>query len=297
MSIDRRKFLLNAISHREFETQGTRIPIKIAGIRIDWVTYSNELTDHIHRLFENYLISADSQISNHGEIFATPYSPTGALSFIWEDPDPEFEIRDHTVIQRDFAAKRTGNRAIAMLAPNLDDAIHNCLRWFIPNMLLENFSFLLHGAAVIRDGFGYVFFGQSGAGKSTTVEMISKADSNALLLGDDAVIVHFNPITQSAEVHAAPLGCGYSRFSPPNISAPLAGIYPLKQDIKHSLKSVPLSQKVFSLLASAMTDQWDNEVEARFNLAALFASAPCSFKNLHFKKNSDFWPMVLNDTL
>jgi len=50
-------------------------------------------------------------------------------------------------------------------------ALDSLLRILLTMVLLPQSGFLLHGATIVRDGRAYIFFGRSGAGKSTVASL------------------------------------------------------------------------------------------------------------------------------
>lgn len=266
-----------------FDAHAPRIGLSIAGVRIDLLTRSESLQAEIKEYFSSYLTESGDAA---GEIFIEPL-PGGQ----WEDIDPEFELAESQVVQRDFVAKRVDGaekleRAAAWTAPGESDAIHNLLRWFYPRILLRNRGFLLHGAGVIRRGEAYVFFGHSGAGKSTSVRLIAGSDPEVSVLGDDAVIIRASD--KEVRLFSAPLGCGYSLKAPPNLSAPIRGLYALKQSGSDQVLKLPLAAGAAQLLASAMCPGFDDQADERLDLAA-HISAVCGISQLRFRKSPEFW--------
>ena len=211
---------------------------------------------------------------------------------LWEDEDAEFHSHgDGWVRQRDFAAHWRGDRVHALLSPEISDGLHNLLRWVLPGLLLPRRAFLLHGGAVV-DGSGgaHVFFGVSGAGKSTCAGIIQRLDPAARLLGDDAVIVAVeNGVTMA---FAAPLGCGYSRGAPPPLAAPLRSLCALRQSRRTGLEPLAPGRGAALLLGSAMGLDFLAEGEARLALAEEFARSAPGVSRLEFQLNGDFWPLM-----
>ena len=281
---DRRATLLRKLNCFPMTAQKP-IPLLISGIRVDLVTENQALQKRLLDYFHDFIGQGPAIARLRAEPLKLP---------LWEDPDPEFDVRGSTVVQRDFVAKRTQEtpaEAIAWLSPGIDDAFHNLLRWFLPPILLRNQSFLLHGAGVIRDGQGYVFFGPSEAGKSTTVSLITQSDPEAIALGDDGILIQL--FQGQPYVFAAPLGCGYSRKAPPPLSAPLRGLYSLKQDSNVSVTPLTGSQSVTQLIASVMAVHFEDDVEMRLDLATQFAQSP-GIQELRFCKDPSFWPILKN---
>ena len=289
--MNRKEFLSKKISETRFSSSCPRIGIRIAGIRLGVRTDQRRLEERIRNYFLEYLDEGPSC----GELYVTQLAQAEESPGLWEDDDAEFDIRGDVALQRDFVARRVDNDAVALVAPGLDDAFHNLLRWYFPRPLLQAGGFLMHAAGVIRDGRGYLFFGQSGAGKSTAASLIRHSDPSARVIGDDGVIIQIAPGTGVPWIHAAPLGCGYSADAPSPLSAPLAGMFALQQARRDSLEEMSRAEGAAALLASAMSHSFDEDVEARFDLAAKFTFSRCGIRRLCFRLGPDFWKMILNE--
>jgi hypothetical protein len=289
--MNRRARLLELLSQTEFPAAAPRLAIEIAGVRLDLLIADARLMARASAYFEAY--------RGEGPAVAELSLAPAFAEELWEDVDPEFRIEGPWVIQRDFAARRLtaraseacAERAVARLAPGIDDAFHNLLRWFLPPLLLRRGAFLLHGAGVVRDGRGYVFFGQSGAGKSTSVSLIVGSDPAAQVLGDDAVIVAVD--AEGARwLHSAPLGSGYTREAPPALRAPLARLCALKQDERVASETLAISEAMAALLASAMSVGHGDALEERLDLAERFAREGSRVERLSFTKDPEFWNTI-----
>lgn len=224
------------------------------------------------------------------EVYLHALRPTCSDSLLWEDFDPEFHFKDDAVIQRDFTAKQISPRkVVALVNPEVDDSFHNLLRWLLPTFLLKKNAFLLHAAGVIdRQGYGHVFFGQSGDGKSTCINLIANKDPDITLLGDDAVIIRME---EQPWVYSAPLGSGYTRKAPNPTRAPLKGLFRLQKNSRNYTVEMSKPQAVAALIASTMYSSMDEqEIDMRFELALKFAHSPCQPKSLHFSMDGEFWP-------
>lgn len=291
--MDRRRYLFQWLSTQgePKKAPGSAISVDIAGVRLDLVTASPLLRDTLSTYFAQYR----GEGAPRSTIFLEPLSP--ALSpKLWEDEDPEFECRRDMVVQRDFAAVRFhgANRSSTIVAgvhgEEPDDAIHNLLRWIMPELLLEASSLLMHAASVVHNGRGYLFFGQSGAGKSTTIALLSQGNEQIQILGDDASIMQM--IEERAWLHSAPLGSGYSRLAPALTRVPLGGIYSLQQSKETQISPMNDAESLRALLASAMSGNFEQDSELRFDVAQNFIRSSCGIRKLYFQKSSKFWPLV-----
>ena len=295
---DRRSFLQKNVLKQPFRRGGYTLCLRIASVRVDLLSGSPLLERRAREYFREYL--ADGPC--HAEISLEEHSPLPGTPMVWDDPDPEFDVRGDVVIQRDFAARRVDPRAgdpvvraVAWVAPDLDDAVHNLLRWFLPRLLLPHDSLLVHAAAVVHEGRGYVFFGPSGAGKSTVASLLAGVEFRVVVVGDDSVIIQITKPGGRLEpwVHAAPLGCGYSRLAPAPISVPLAGLYRLVQDDRHAIEAVSVTEGAAALLASTLCVDCAQDAAKRLTLACQFATSGAGIKKLHFTRDAGFWQHVL----
>lgn len=104
----------------------------------------------------------------------------------------------------------------------------------------------LHAAGVVLDGRGWVFFGRSGAGKTTIAGL---AAGHAELLNDENVIVQLTP--DRAKLHAAPF---WGHSTPPELiqrqrrSAPLAALCALVHGEEFALRPLSPGEAATALL-------------------------------------------------
>lgn len=264
--------------------------LAIAGVRFSLHTACDRLRNYWLHYFAEYRCEGPVVAEIHAEPKAD------AIDGLWEDADPEFDSRGDLVVQRDFAARQFASpdsplKIVAYLSPEeWGDSTHNLLRWALPGVLLRANCFLMHSASLICDDKAFLFFGQSGAGKSTSVALLAQAFPEAVILGDDAGIIGLE--NGEAWLHSAPLGSGYSRLPPPRHKKRLDGLFVLQQATYHAVESIPAGEAVRSLLASAMTSDFSRDVEERFTLAIKFAESSCGVRRLCFTKDARFWPLL-----
>jgi hypothetical protein len=300
---DRKAFLLEKVRRLKFgdsaDAGSQRLTIRIAGVRIALFTASAPIFSMLSEYFNAYRDETPGSGKLDAEVWleaADEIDGYDALD-LWEDVDPEFlvfQFGGDCAIQRDFAGRLSGRRAVVLMPTGQMDSIHNFLRWLMPVLLLERQAFLMHGGAVIYKDQGYAFFGQSGAGKSTTVDLICKSDPEAKPVGDDAIIVELG---EKPMLHSAPLGCGYSREAPKPASVPLKGLYALKQDSSDYAEPLTGSEGAAALLASAMNVRMSDSVEERLELASRFARSQPGVARLHLRKSPEFWSQIKEERL
>ncbi len=130
--------------------------------------------------------------------------------------------------------------------------------WLCP-LMADRQGILLHASAVILNGRAFVFAGKSGAGKSTTVELLRRAPCfrQAEVLCDDRIIVRKHD--GHWQVHGT-----WSHGSIPDVSpasAPLAGIFLLEQSRENRLVPVIDPSSILHALLAVLirplpTDAW-----------------------------------------
>jgi hypothetical protein len=113
-------------------------------------------------------------------------------------------------------------------------SVENLLRAVYAWFCIRNDALLLHSAGVIRDGDGYVFFGPSGAGKTTTSRLAART---ALVVSDDLVIIRCDE--SGGTLYGVPFKGQVSDAPRANQKAPIKGIFRLRQDTSHYIE--PLS--------------------------------------------------------
>ncbi len=91
----------------------------------------------------------------------------------------------------------------------------NFLRVAFARLALAHDGLLLHAGGLIRNGCGYVFFGHSGAGKSTVAAL---APQGSTLLSDDLVLLRLHkepsgPAPEQVWLHSVPF-CGEALPAP-----------------------------------------------------------------------------------
>ncbi len=299
MGDSRRGYLLRQIENfRSDPMVVDSFCFRIAGVGIRLRTSSEKVRRYCEFFFLGFHACGTIDL----ELTVEPYGPTAGFPDLWEDPDPEFDLRGDAVVQRDFVARRLPfreaepeqpDRVVAWLAPEVEDAVHNLLRWALIPRLLRSHAFLVHAAGIVRNGVGYLFFGQSGAGKSTVTGFIAKSDPHAIVLGDDGVIIEFAEGQALPSIHAAPLGSGYSRVAPPPLSAPLGGLFALSQDEAHRVVPLAPAEGAAALLASAMCVDASADLDLRMDLSVRFAFSKCGIHRLQFRRDPGFWPLIL----
>jgi hypothetical protein len=165
--------------------------------------------------------------------------------------------------------------------------IENLLRAVYAWLCVKHDSLLLHAAGVIRDGQGFVFFGPSGAGKTTTSRLAART---ADVVSDDLVIIRCQGA--GCTLFGVPFKGELSEAPRANQRAPLRGIFRLRQDTTHYLEPIPKVKAVADLVASSPF------IVRELNLSEQLVDV-CSrivnkipVQELHFQRDDGFWKVI-----
>ena len=170
----------------------------------------------------------------------------------------------------------------------------NFLRVAFAQLALAHGGLLLHAGGLIHDRHGYVFFGHSGAGKSTVAGF---APEGSTLLSDDLVLLRLHGESLCSApgrlwLHGVPFRGEALPVPRPNAAAPVAGLYALRQASGHALEPLPAPLSAARLLAC--TPFIDGDPRAcRQALAVCTAIAQAvPIHTLAFARDPGFWHLL-----
>ena len=197
---------------------------------------------------------------------------------------------DDCVFQRDFCARRRADGATDLMAPyELDDGLFNFLRYFLPVHLLDQKKVIFHSSCAVDDEEeAYLFFGFSGAGKTT----ISKMCGAERVLGDDMNLLTVTDGKLFVEPALIGQQIYHKRFFDRRF--PVKKAFWISQEEK--LRLAPLVENRKGRILSSFSGLfWDRlgaaDIEKVFSLlAAIEKSAP--FFELGFSLQSEVWDVV-----
>jgi len=166
-------------------------------------------------------------------------------------------------------------------------ALENYLRCAVAWSAAERGGALVHAASLVRDGTGYLFYGESGAGKST----LSAVDTRARVVSDDLSLL-LPAAGGGLDLVGSPFRGTYEQ------GAPVVGRFPLKAGFRivkaprAEVRPVP-RPLAFGQLVGNLTFV----AEAFGERPDLFASvetafAPVPLFHLHFTKDDSYWDAI-----
>jgi hypothetical protein len=176
-------------------------------------------------------------------------------------------------------------RGLVEMAPNAN--IENLLRAIYAWLCLKHDALLLHAAGIVRCGLGYVFFGPSGAGK-TTASLLAAETSD--VVSDDLVVLRCNK--RDCRLFGVPFKGEFSDAPRVNMQAPLRGMYRLRQDTSHFLEPLSHGMAVAELVASSPFVV--RELSLSDTLIAMCdrLAKMVSVQDLHFRRDDEFWKVI-----
>lgn len=135
-------------------------------------------------------------------------------------------------------------------------AVNNALMLVYAFASAAKKTLLIHASVIKCGGFGYLFLGKSGTGKSTHSRLWLKHITGSQLLNDD------NPVIRIEENEAIVYGSPWSGKTPcyKNDSAPIGGFVRLKQEPTNHIIREGALRAFAVLLPSMSTMKWDKRI-------------------------------------
>ncbi len=164
----------------------------------------------------------------------------------------------------------------------------NVFRVLIAHRLLDMGGVLLHSSGIVIDGEAHIFFGYSGAGKTTVARL--GLDSGFEVLSDDIDLLV--PVGNGLMAAKSPFAGEMGRQRVSRDLYPVRGIYCLHKGDSNTIRSMTKAEAVCALLARAPFVNHDPHRTDRLieNLTGLVAAVPVSA--LTFTKAGGFWDLL-----
>lgn len=191
------------------------------------------------------------------------------------------------VFQRDFCAQKFGAREIFLIAKEkVDDGFYNFLRYLLPPLLLKQNQVLFHSSCIVSpSGEAYVFFGHSGAGKTT----MAKLCQDQMIIGDDMCLLEIDH--GQVWVEAARVGQVYQNPNSFGHRFPVKGLFWLAKGPFVHLEKLSMG-KYPKILSSFTGLYWDelskDELQKTMNLSRQLAEL-CPTYEFEFPIKEGVW--------
>ncbi|MEJ2369108.1 MAG: hypothetical protein P8Z49_12410 [Acidobacteriota bacterium] len=115
----------------------------------------------------------------------------------------------------------------------VERAMENYLRWVVSDLAIERGAFILHAAGLLRNSRAYLFFGHSGAGKST----VTALSEGCQVLSDDLVLLV--KTDEGFKATTTPFWGTFPQSAKDTGLYPVAGLFRLRQS--KDVKTTPVS--------------------------------------------------------
>jgi len=158
-------------------------------------------------------------------------------------------------------------------------------------LAMQKDDLLFHGAALVKDGNGYIFFGPSGSGKSTVTEL----SQDCTVLGDDLIVIKKEG--KQFRAYATPFNSDDNiGFQITNTSAPITGLYRLKQSKTTVIKVINSAHILAELLTSVPSANKNiyGSSQAIDLCKRIIDTIPCY--EMYFTRDNKFWKIIVENS-
>lgn len=185
-------------------------------------------------------------------------------------------------------ATRTGEALLSrgVYEPELR-ALENYVRCAVAWHAAERGGALVHAASAVRNGKGYLFYGESGAGKST----LSASSTRARVVSDDLSLV-LPRADGGLDLVGSPFRGTYESGDPVVGRFPLAAGFRIvkaeRAEVRDAKRVIAFGQLVGNL--TFVAEAFRERPDLFASIEAAFASVPLF--HLHFKKDDSYWDAI-----
>jgi hypothetical protein len=269
--------------------------LTIAGIKVSLDCDDADLASRLVQHYRGFIDHGTAEFSvaiycrkrSGGPIF--PYlRVVGGPEYIHVIPGIELEVAEITdylgvIDLLDHRAR------LSFSASSPLDEIEYFLRILYALLIFRSGGVMLHAAGILRAGGVYVFFGQSGAGKST----VARFSPPEKVLNDDLLGVL--PSSRGWTVHATPFW-NSTQVRPNRLSGSLGGMFRLIQDSRVYTERMSPGEAVAELLASipVIPDIPGQHGELIHRCIVIQERNP--IKTLHFLPDASFWEAIVSQS-
>lgn len=216
------------------------IKLDIAGMKIEVSFWQAELSHILNQRYKAFIASGEVQ---YNIVFNWEHTDDASNLLI---PDISFDRTGVRLTGSGYTgyydiANKKGELTCSTSTPV--EAIDYFLRVIVAVVAFETQGILVHGAGILHKERGYLFFGQSGSGKTT----ISKLSVEDIVLNDDLVILM--PQNEAWVIYGTPFWNPSQIIPKPNVAS-LEAMYLLKKDELVYIAPFKPSQALAEFLAN-----------------------------------------------
>lgn len=161
--------------------------------------------------------------------------------------------RDSDIVCRLMASEDFRAATLYIATDDVRFAIDNAAMLLFAFTTVYEHTLEMHASVIKREGWGYLFLGKSGTGKSTHSRQWMHAFEDAELLNDDNPILRFYPASENGKARVVVYGSPWSGKTPcyKNDCAPVRAIVKLSQAPQNNLRPLRLPEAYAYMLSSA----------------------------------------------
>ena len=283
---------LNFTQSFKFKNAVKTVVIDIGGISIKLVSEEQQIFDFLiqrYRLFQSTKKVVSCSIELHISC---------GLNFKSPDANEDFFNRQNFSEEINFIysngyvgylnnKSKTGK---VIVSNELSETwIEHFLRFAYSWLALEKKCLFFHGAGIINNNQGYVFFGPANAGKTTVTEF----SSQHFILGDDMIMLQ--KFDNSVRVFATPFNINMGDKKLTNTKGNIKGFYRLRQDNKNYLRKMKNSKAIAELMSGVplAKNNFHGHQTVFYLCSEIAVAVPCY--DLHFTHDDSFWSLINGD--
>ena len=166
-------------------------------------------------------------------------------------------------------------------------AVENYVRCAVAWCAAEAGGALVHGASAIRDGRGYLFFGESGAGKST----LSEVNRRGTIVSDDLTLL-LPREGGGLDVVGSPFRGTYEGGAPVVGRFPLAAAFRIVKAAEAAVRDAPRAIVFGQLVGNLafVAEEYGRRPDLFESVERAFSGVP--LRHLEFRKDDSYWDAI-----
>jgi hypothetical protein len=263
------------------------VSISIGSVNVNVRSNTESLLSYLYNQYSRYLSNEEPDVD-----LVLDYEPEMIVSSNFQSYTPllKADFCDghylletnsfHGVIDPTYRSARLTLRSSVSL-PDIEYFIRILLSF---GLFLKG-GFLLHSSGIVHNGKAYIFFGKSGAGKSTVAWIMREK----LILSDDLVAIL--PLPQTILAYSTPFwNPGWDQHPPQHVE--LAGFFQLFQSKRLHLERINTAAAVAALIANIpILPQEPTLCTALFDIVNTVIARVETY-NLYFTPDREFWKIL-----